>query len=57
MNIEKRHLAHGFIDELIAAKRERRKYDPENAKRIARELAGWEASVGTTAAHRIAGLQ
>jgi hypothetical protein len=57
VNIEKRHLAHGFIDELIAAKRERRKYDPENAKRIARELAGWEASVGTTAAHRIAGLQ
>ena len=43
MMIKPRHFTHGFIDELIAAKRERRPYNIDNAKRIAMAVAIAEA--------------
>jgi len=44
MTIKPRHLTHGFIDALINAKRERRPYDVEEAKRIAYAVAMAEAN-------------
>ena len=43
MMIKPRHLAHGFIDALLKAKRERRPYDVKEAERIAYAVALAEA--------------